>query len=115
MRFPRFLHRNRQNDVGLTAIVRQMAQDTGPEAFVRQQNAIMTRPDSRSLLSSIACPTLVLVGDGDEATPPELNREIAGGISGAKLVVVPECGHLSTLEKPEAVNAALTDWLTFKS
>jgi len=112
---PRFLHRNRQNDVGLTAIVRQMAQDTGPEAFVRQQNAIMTRPDSRSLLSSIACPTLVLVGDGDEATPPELNREIAGGISGAKLVVVPECGHLSTLEKPEAVNAALTDWLTFKS
>jgi pimeloyl-ACP methyl ester carboxylesterase len=112
---PRFLHRNRQNDAGLTAIVRQMAQDTGPEAFVRQQNAIMTRPDSRPLLASIRCPTLVLVGDGDEATPPELNKEIAGGISGAKLVVVPECGHLSTLEKPEVVNAALADWLTFKS
>jgi len=109
---PRFLHRNRQHDERLTAIVRQMAEETGPDAFVRQQNAIMTRPDSRPLLASIACPTLVLVGDGDEATPPELNQEIAGGISGAKLTVVRECGHLSTLEKPEAVNAALADWLS---
>jgi pimeloyl-ACP methyl ester carboxylesterase len=109
---PRFLHRNRQHDERLTAIVRQMAQETGPEAFVRQQNAIMMRPDSRPLLSSIACPTLVLVGDGDEATPPELNKEIASGIPGAKLVVVPDCGHLSTLEKPEAVNAALSEWLS---
>ena len=112
---PRFLHRHRQHDERLTGIVRQMAQDTGPEAFVRQQNAIMSRPDSRPLLASIACPTMVLVGDGDEATPPELNQEIAGGIPGAKLVVVPDCGHLSTLEQPEAVNAALADWLTFKS
>ena len=51
----------------------------------------------------------MLVGDGDELTPPELAKEIAGGISGARLVVVPDCGHLSTLEKPEAVNAALAD------
>jgi pimeloyl-ACP methyl ester carboxylesterase len=108
---PRFLHRNRQHDERLTVIVRQMAEETGSDAFVRQQNAIMTRPDSRPLLASIRCPTLVLVGDGDEATPPELNKEIAGGIPGAKLVVVPECGHLSTLEKPDAVNTALSDWL----
>ena len=59
----------------------------------------MSRPDSRPLLASIRCPTLVLVGDGDELTPPELAKEIAGGISGAKLVVVPDCGHLSTIEK----------------
>ena len=95
----------------LTSIVRQMAQETGPEAFVRQLKAIMSRPDSRPLLSSIRCPTLVLVGDGDEATPPELNKEIADGIAGAKFVVVPDCGHLSTIEKPEAVNAALAEWL----
>jgi pimeloyl-ACP methyl ester carboxylesterase len=57
---PRFLHRNRQRDEKLTAIVRQMAKETGSDAFVRQQNAIMTRPDSRPLLASIACPTLVL-------------------------------------------------------
>jgi pimeloyl-ACP methyl ester carboxylesterase len=109
---PRFLHRSRQHDAGLTGIVRQMAQETGPDAFVRQQQAIMTRPDSRPLLSEISCPTLVLVGDGDEATPPELAKEIAGGISDAKLSIIPDCGHLSTLEKPEAVNAALSEWLS---
>lgn len=108
---PRFLHRDRQNDERLTTIVRQMAQETGPEAFVRQQRAIMSRPDARPLLASIRCPTLVLVGDGDVATPPDLNHEIAEGISGAKLVVVPDCGHLSTIEQPEAVNAALAEWL----
>jgi pimeloyl-ACP methyl ester carboxylesterase len=74
--------------------------------------AIMSRADSRLLLTSIRCPTLVLVGEGDELTPPELSQEIAGGIEGATLTVVPNCGHLSTLEKPEAVNAALSAWLS---
>ncbi len=108
---PRYLHRNRQTDARLTGIVRQMAWDTGPEAFVRQQRMIISRPDSRPLLASIRCPTLVLVGDGDVATPPELNKEIADGIAGARLVVVPDCGHLSTIEQPDAVNAALVQWL----
>jgi pimeloyl-ACP methyl ester carboxylesterase len=108
---PRFLHRNHANDERLKQIVRAMAAETGAEAFVRQQQAIMLRQDSRPLLSEIKCPTLVLVGDGDELTPPELAKEIAGGISGAKLAVVPECGHLSTIEKPDAVNAALAEWL----
>jgi len=108
---PRFLHRSHRNNETLKRVVRDMATDTGPEAFVRQQNAIMSRPDSRPLLASIRCPTLVLVGDGDELTPPELAKEICAGISGARLVVVPECGHLSTIEKPDAVNAALAEWL----
>jgi pimeloyl-ACP methyl ester carboxylesterase len=108
---PRFLHKTRHNDELLKKIVRDMAVETGAEAFVRQTKAIMTRPDSRPLLSDIRCSTLMLVGDGDELTPPELAKEIAGGISGAKLVIVPGCGHLSTLEKPEAVNAAMADWL----
>ncbi len=109
---PRFLHRNRHNDEALKRIVREMAADTGVEAFVRQQQAITSRPDSRPLLASIRCPTLVLVGDGDELTPPELAKEICTGIAGARLVVVPDCGHLSTIEKPEAVNAALAEWLS---
>ena len=108
---PRFLHKDRHKDESLTRIVRDMAADTGPEAFVRQQKAIMSRPDSRPLLASIRCPSLVLVGDGDELTPPELSKEICAGISGARLVVVPHCGHLSTIEKPDAVNAALAEWL----
>jgi len=108
---PRYLHRARQSDKALTSLVVSMFEETGAEAFVRQLQAIMSRPDSRLLLRSIRCPTLVLVGDADVATPPELNKEIADGISGARLVVVPNCGHLSTLEQPELVNAALAQWL----
>lgn len=108
---PRFLHRDRRDDAPLNGVIRDMAADTGADAFVRQEKAIMTRPDSRPLLASIQCPTLVLVGEGDELTTPELAREITAGIVGARLVVVPNCGHLSTIEQPEAVNAALGEWL----
>lgn len=108
---PRFLHRDRINDEALNRTIRDMAADTGVDAFVRQEKAIMSRVDARPLLSTIHCPTLVLVGEGDELTPPDLSKEIAAGISGARLVVVPQCGHLATLEKPEAVNSALAEWL----
>lgn len=108
---PRFLHKSRHNDAALVRTVRTMADDTGVTAFVQQERAIMTRPDSRSLLSAIKCPTLLLVGEGDELTPPALAREMASGIAGARLVVVPDCGHLSTLEQPDAVNAAMAEWL----
>jgi pimeloyl-ACP methyl ester carboxylesterase len=77
---------------------------------VRQQTALKGRSDSRPLLAEIACPSLVLVGDGDELTPPALAEEMAEGIKGAELVKVPSCGHLSTLEKPDAVNRALAAW-----
>jgi pimeloyl-ACP methyl ester carboxylesterase len=110
--FLSWVHRTRRTDDGLRRIVRCMAeQETGPEVFVRQQTAIMTRPDSRPHLHAIRCPTLVLVGDGDEATPLDRAAEIANGIPGARLVTVPECGHLSTLERPEDVTRALVGWL----
>jgi len=82
------------------------------DAFVRQQQAIMGRPDSRPLLGGIRIPTLVLVGDHDALTPPDLARETADGIEGASLAVVSESGHLSTLERPEAVTRALRMWLS---
>jgi pimeloyl-ACP methyl ester carboxylesterase len=71
----------------------------------------MSRPDSRPGLGAINCPTLVLVGDDDQLTPPELAREMANGIRGARLVIVPESGHLSTLEQPRAVTDALVEWM----
>lgn len=108
---PVLIHPRRQDDADLRRINRQMAEDVGPQAFVRQQTAIMGRPDSRPHLAAIRCPTLVLVGDADALTPPERSRELAAGIPGARLVVVPDCGHLSTLERPEAVNEALVRWL----
>ena len=109
--FPLFVHRSRHDDAELKRLVRLMAEETGSDAFVRQQKAIMARPDARPLLASIRCPTLVLVGEGDELTPPALSQEIAAAIVGARLVVVPDCGHLSTLEQPDAVNRALMDWM----
>jgi pimeloyl-ACP methyl ester carboxylesterase len=111
LQFPIFVHRDRQDDAALRARVRTMADETGAEAFLRQQKAIMTRPDVRPVLAAITCPTLVLVGDGDELTPPPLSREIAAGIAGSRLVVVADCGHLSTMERPDAVNGALTEWM----
>ena len=109
--FERTVHPARRSDPELRETSRLMAAEVGPEAFVRQQTAIMGRPDSRPTLSSIGCPTLVLVGEQDELTPPERAAEMAQGIRGARLVTVPECGHLSTLERPLAVSRALLDWL----
>jgi pimeloyl-ACP methyl ester carboxylesterase len=109
--WPLFVHRNRHGDEALRQIVRRMAQETGAAAFLRQQKAIMTRDDLRPFLPSIRCPTVVIVGDGDELTPPPLAEEIAAGIAGARRVVIPDCGHLSTLERPDAVNAAMSQWL----
>jgi pimeloyl-ACP methyl ester carboxylesterase len=108
---PLFLHRSRHDDEDLRWIVHIMADETGPDAFIRQQTALKARPDSRPGLGAIRCPALVLVGDGDELTPPPLSEEIAAGIPDARLVIVPECGHLSTLERPEAVNRALIEWM----
>jgi pimeloyl-ACP methyl ester carboxylesterase len=88
-----------------------MTEETEPETFIRQIRAIMGRRDWRPMLPTIAVPTLVLVGDEDRLTPPEQAREMAGLISGAELIEVPRCGHLSTLERPEAVNEALERWL----
>ncbi|HEX2215192.1 MAG TPA: alpha/beta fold hydrolase [Xanthobacteraceae bacterium] len=108
---PLFLHTDRQDDEELKFLVRLMADETGPEAFIRQQTALKARADYRDALSSIHCPALVLVGEGDTLTPPERSEEIAAAIPGARLVVVPECGHLSTIERPEAVNRALIEWM----
>ena len=112
LQIPVLLHPDRLGDESLRQVVREMAADTGPEAFVRQQTAIMARPDSRPDLPGIRCPTLVLVGDGDQLTPPELATEIAAGVPDARLVVVPGAGHLSTLERPDEVTRALTGWLS---
>jgi len=106
-----FVHPNRHGDVALREVVRTMAEETGADAFLRQQQAIMARPDSRPGLAAIACPTLMLVGEQDRGTPPELAREIAGAIAGARLVIVPHCGHLSTIERPQAVTEALVEWM----
>jgi len=108
--FPRFVAASRHGDRELEAIVRTMAAETGPAAFVRQQTAIMTRIDSRPSLAAIRCPTLVVGGEHDALMPPDRAAEMVAGISNARQLVVPDCGHLSTLEQPEVLTRALTEF-----
>jgi pimeloyl-ACP methyl ester carboxylesterase len=80
--FPLLIHPSRQGDPAVRELVRLMAAETGAEGFIRQQQAIIGRADARPGLGAIGCPTLVLVGDGDQLTPPELSVEIADAIPG---------------------------------
>lgn len=99
-------------DDAVKQAVVDMTVRVGKRTYIDQQEAIMARPDSRPLLPGIAVPTLVLVGEKDVLTPPELAREMADAIPHATLVEIAGSGHLSTLERPEAVTTALREWLT---
>ena len=108
---PLLIPPSRLDQPALPGVVKSMAQNVGEKAFVRQQRAIMSRADSLGLLATIACPTLVLCGRQDALTPLSRHEEIAAGIKNARLEVIEDCGHLSTLERPDAVNVALRRWL----
>ncbi len=105
------LHPAHQGDQRLREINRRMGLTVGVEAFERQAEAVIGRPDSRPGLHAISIPTLVLVGDADPLTPPDRAQELVEAIPGARLVIIHECGHGSTLEQPEAVNRALVEWI----
>ncbi len=109
---PRLLLPAHMRDAKLVAVVKAMAKDTGVEAYRRQQEAIIGRADSRPHLAKIACPTLVLCGKEDALTPVALHEEMANAIPGARLVVAPQCGHLSPLEQPQLVTMNLVHWLS---
>jgi pimeloyl-ACP methyl ester carboxylesterase len=109
--FPRWVHARRWGDESLRRVVRTMAQTVGADGFIRQQTAIIGRPDSRPGLAAIRCPTLVIVGDGDMLVPAEHAEEMANGIPGARLVTIADSGHLSTLEQPAAVTRAMVEFL----
>lgn len=112
---PRFLpgivHPDHAADPQLAKTVLDMTERVGRVAFERQQQAAMSRPDSRPLLSSVGCPTLVIGGRQDRVTPPALQEEIAAAIPRAALRIIEVCGHLPPLEQPDLVNQLLRGWL----
>lgn len=108
---PMVLHPDRHDDERLASAVLGMADAVGPEAFVLHEEAIIGRPDSREDLPSITCPTLVLCGREDALTPLRLHEEMSSLIPNSRLRVIEDCGHLSTLERPEEVASALRGWL----
>jgi pimeloyl-ACP methyl ester carboxylesterase len=108
---PQLVHADHLGDEALTTIVKTMARNTGKQAFIRQEKAIISRADSLPLLPAIRCPALVLCGRQDALTPVARHEEMAAAIPGAMLEIIEHCGHLSTLEQPGAVNIALQRWL----
>ncbi len=108
---PLLVHQDRLSDDGLIAVIQSSAQNVGPEAYIRQQKGVMTRPDGRQSLKKVTCPALVLCGRQDALTPLALHEEMAAAIPGASLVVIEDCGHLAPLERPRAVSAVMRYWL----
>ena len=110
--FPDSVHPDNVAESRLYSLHRTMAEANGPGAYVRQQQAILARPDSRPMLAAIRVPTTIIVGEGDRITPPASAETMHRGIAGSVLEVIPRAGHLALLEQPELVNAALRAWAT---
>ena len=108
---PRLIHPGRMADDAFVRSVLDQMERVGVDAYAREQEAIINRPDSRPGLAAIRCPTLVVCGRQDALTPPALHEEMADAIPGARLVLVEDCGHLSAMEQPQAVTALMRDWL----
>jgi pimeloyl-ACP methyl ester carboxylesterase len=95
----------------LTALMAEMARSVGALGQRNQQRAMLGRPDSRADLARVRVPTLVLCGEQDPVTPVADHAAIAAAITGARFERVADCGHLSTIEQPDAVSRILVDWL----
>ncbi len=111
---PLLIHESRLLDTELTQRVSQMAENIGLDAFKAHAKALATRPDQRPLLSDITCPTLVITGKQDALCPMANHLLMAEHISDVSLHVIPECGHLSSMEKPSEVASIISDWLERK-
>ncbi|CAN7607502.1 alpha/beta fold hydrolase [Acidovorax sp. LjRoot38] len=85
--------------------------DAGASHLVRQNRAVIHRPDARQHLPGVACPVLVVCGEADQLTPPECSAEIAALVPGAEHHLLPDSGHMLTMEQPETVTRLLVQWL----
>ncbi|MEM9432948.1 MAG: alpha/beta fold hydrolase [Pseudomonadota bacterium] len=92
-------------------LVMEMALDLGEGVFLRQSRALQRRPDQQATLRRLTIPTLILCGEYDTLCPLARHTFMAELIETAELRVVPDAGHLPTLEQPDLTNAALSDWL----
>jgi pimeloyl-ACP methyl ester carboxylesterase len=109
---PSLVHPSQLANPAVVEPIMEMARHIGPEGFVREQRAIMARPDSRPMLVDIKLPTLVISGRQDQSIPLARAEEMAADISNSRLVVLEDCGHMAPLEKPVEVAAALRRWLS---
>ena len=108
---PPMVHPDRRTDAALMDELHAMVMRASPEQHLRQINALLTRPDATSLLGTITVPTLVVAGRHDEWSPVAQHEQIADAITGARLEIVEESGHMTTVERPDEINSLLRGWL----
>lgn len=106
------VHPRHANNAAIRDISLRMAAENGAEVYIRHLQAIIDRPDSLPLLSSIRVPTTVIVGEADTITPVADAHLMADTIPDASLVTIAGAGHMSPTEQPAAVAAALVGWLS---
>lgn len=104
---PRYVSEENFGNREIVRLLERMTDSIGVEGFVRQERAVISRPDSRPHLGDIACPTTVVMGEQDAIFGHDIHREIVDGISGAELIVIPGSGHLPPIETPERMTAIL--------
>lgn len=109
---PPMIAPHRINDTVLVNSILEMMSRKTPEIFAAQVRALLARPDATAVLDQIHCPALVLTGQEDGWSTPAQHAAMAAKIAGSNLVIVPHCGHMSMLEHPAEVSAALRDWLS---
>lgn len=112
LQMSRFVPAYRLPDKKLIGEVMAMCGEIGVEIYKRQEELAAIRADRRPDLPKIKCPTIVVCGRDDAATPLFMSEEIAAAIKGSELIVIEQCGHLTTMEKPEETNAILRKWLS---
>jgi pimeloyl-ACP methyl ester carboxylesterase len=109
---PPMIHPRRVDDTALVnSIIAMMSRKT-PAVFAAQGHALLSRPDASSVLEQIRCPALLLCGREDGWSGPAQHAAMSEKIKGSRLVIVPDCGHMSTMEQPAAVSAAFREWLS---
>ncbi|MEM7566618.1 MAG: alpha/beta fold hydrolase [Pseudomonadota bacterium] len=107
---PAYLAPDHPETSAILRLVRDMALDLGPEVFRAQSLALRDRPDQTETLRGVAVPTLILVGAHDRLCPVSRHEAMRDLVPGARLRVLPDAGHLTPLEAPDAVTEALRDW-----
>ncbi|HET9105726.1 MAG TPA: alpha/beta hydrolase [Steroidobacteraceae bacterium] len=105
------VHPERLQDRALLQAILEMIERKTPGIFAAQIRALLDRPSAEEVLRAIRCPALVVCGRQDRWSPLRRHEEMASMIAGAQLAVIEDSGHMATLERPQAVTAALQGWL----
>lgn len=108
---PPMIHPDRRTDAALIERIVRMMERKTPDIFEAQMNALLARPEAADLLPRIQCPALILTGSHDALSPPRSHEEMAAAIPNSTLAIVPDCGHMSTMECPHAIAQAMQSWL----